>query len=185
MSSFTETAIKSSFLKLLDQKPLSSITVKDIVEDCGINRNSFYYHYHDIPSLLEEMITDEATKITSEYRTFDSIEDCLAATVDFALEHRRAVLHIYTSISRDVYEDYLWKILMHLITEHFDMLCKDIKVKDEDREIIVSATVCQCFGMIIKWMREGMTDDIRSRFARFWELYGGITESAIRKSTER
>ncbi len=116
MSSFTETAIKSSFLKLLDQKPLSSITVKDIVEDCGINRNSFYYHYHDIPSLLEEMITDEATKITSEYRTFDSIEDCLAATVDFALEHRRAVLHIYNSISRDVYEDYLWKILMHLIT---------------------------------------------------------------------
>ena len=182
--SLTKKAIKESFLKLLEARPLSSITVKDIVEDCGINRNSFYYHYHDIPSLLEEIITDEATRITSEFRTFDKIEDCLAATVDFALEHKRAVLHIYNSVSREVYEAYLWKILMQLITEHLDLLCKDIKLKDEDREIVISSVVCLCFGMIIKWMREGMTEDIRTRFSRFWELYGGMTETIIRKCAE-
>ena len=31
-----------SFIKLLNAKPLDKITVKDIVEDCGINRNTFY-----------------------------------------------------------------------------------------------------------------------------------------------
>lgn len=183
MPSFTETAIKQSLLKLLEERPLSSITVKDIVEDCGINRNSFYYHYHDIPSLLEEIITDEAMKITSEYRTFDSMEDCMMSAVDFALEHRRAVLHIYNSVSRDVYEDYLWKILLHLVNEQLKVLCTDAKPEGEDREIIVSSVSCLFFGMISKWMREGMTDDIRSRFTRFWELYGGVTESIIRKST--
>ena len=63
MANFTEKAIKASFLKLLNERPLTKITVRDIVEDCGINRNSFYYHYRDIPALLEELITEQADKI--------------------------------------------------------------------------------------------------------------------------
>ena len=39
MANFTKKAIKESFLKLLNEKPMSRITVRDIVEDCGINRN--------------------------------------------------------------------------------------------------------------------------------------------------
>ena len=55
MSSFTKKAIVESFLKLLKEKPVEKITIKDIVEDCGINRNTFYYHFDDIPSLMEEI----------------------------------------------------------------------------------------------------------------------------------
>ena len=42
MTTQTKDAIKNSFMKLLNRKPLSKITVKEIVEDCGINRNSCY-----------------------------------------------------------------------------------------------------------------------------------------------
>ena len=48
MSAYTKQAIKKSFLKLLNERPLSQVTVKAIVEDCGINRKSFYYHDQDI-----------------------------------------------------------------------------------------------------------------------------------------
>ena len=58
MPNFTKQAIQDSFLKLLNQQPLSKISVRSIVEDCGINRNSFYYHYQDIPALLGEIIKD-------------------------------------------------------------------------------------------------------------------------------
>ena len=56
MANFTKQAIKAAFLELLDEKPLNKISVRDIVERCGINRNSFYYHFQDIPSLLGEII---------------------------------------------------------------------------------------------------------------------------------
>ena len=45
MASFTRKAIMTVFLNLLDERPLSKITVKDIVDACGINRNTFYYHF--------------------------------------------------------------------------------------------------------------------------------------------
>lgn len=45
MPNFTKKEIKRSFIKLLNEQPLNQISVRDIVEDCGINRNSFYYHF--------------------------------------------------------------------------------------------------------------------------------------------
>ena len=56
MANFTRRAIKEAFTSLLEERPLNDITVKDIVERCGINRNSFYYHYQDLPALIEEII---------------------------------------------------------------------------------------------------------------------------------
>ena len=44
MASFTRKAIMDSCLRLLEERPVDKITVKDIVEDCGINRNTFYDH---------------------------------------------------------------------------------------------------------------------------------------------
>ena len=48
MPQFTKAAIIKSFSKLLDQKSFEKITVKDIVEDCGVNRKTFYYYFADI-----------------------------------------------------------------------------------------------------------------------------------------
>ena len=42
MASFTKKAICQSFIKLLSERPIDKITVKDIVDDCGIARNTFY-----------------------------------------------------------------------------------------------------------------------------------------------
>ena len=49
-----------------DNLGTSKISVKDIVEDCGINRNSFYYHYQDVPALIREIITDEAAALIAK-----------------------------------------------------------------------------------------------------------------------
>ena len=60
MSELTKRAIQESFKKLLSNQPLDKITVKNITDDCGVNRNTFYYHYSDIYQLLEEIILTEA-----------------------------------------------------------------------------------------------------------------------------
>ena len=53
MPKFTKTAIMQSFVKLLDSTPFDRITVKDIVDDCGVNRNTFYYNFEDIYALVD------------------------------------------------------------------------------------------------------------------------------------
>ena len=38
MANFTKQAIETAFLQLLNEKPLNKISVRDIVEKCGINQ---------------------------------------------------------------------------------------------------------------------------------------------------
>lgn len=49
----TEELIVQAVERLLMQKKVKKLTVKDIVEECGITRQTFYYHFRDIPDLLK------------------------------------------------------------------------------------------------------------------------------------
>lgn len=73
MSVFTKREIKNTFLEMLEERPLNQITVKELTQQCGINRNSFYYHYQDIPALIEEIVTENADEIIREYSSIDSM----------------------------------------------------------------------------------------------------------------
>ena len=52
MSQLTKYALEQSLKKLLRERPLDKITIKDLVEDCGVNRQTFYYHFQDIYDLI-------------------------------------------------------------------------------------------------------------------------------------
>ena len=42
---FTKTALRDAMLELISEKPLTSITVKDVCARADINRSTFYLHY--------------------------------------------------------------------------------------------------------------------------------------------
>ena len=182
MANFTKQAIKASVIKLLEQRPLSRISVKDIVEDCGVNRNTFYYHFQDIPALLEEIITEEAERIINQYPRLDSIEECLSVTVEFCLKHKKTVLHIYNSLSRDVYNKNLLKICDHVITTYIDNLLDGRKIDENDKKGIVGLYRCECFGMITEWLMHSMAEDIMNDFHRVCELRRGFIEELLNRA---
>lgn len=179
---FTKKAIRDSFIKLLNQRPVNQITIKDIVEDCGINRNSFYYHYQDLPSMIEEIILDEVNVIISQHPTIDSIEECLDVAISFALENRRAALHLYNSANRDVYEQYLWRVCGYAVNTYFETLFTKYPPQNSDREIIIRYYKWECFGAILDWMSGGMKDDIQKIFHRIAQLKRGMLEEMLHRS---
>ena len=75
MAQFTKKAIVESFLKLLNQKPLDKITVREIVEDCEINRNTFYYHFEDIHALLTFIVDTEVERVLADCTDIQTLED--------------------------------------------------------------------------------------------------------------
>ena len=72
MAKFTKAAIAQSFMKLLNKQTFDKITVKDIVDDCGINRNTFYYNYSDIYALVDEILQNEVNSIVEKQGDYHS-----------------------------------------------------------------------------------------------------------------
>ena len=184
MASLTKKAIRSSFWKLLNQRPISQITVRDIVEDCGVNRNTFYYHFQDIPQLVETIVNDAADQMIRAYPTVDSLEACLNAAISFALENRRAVLHIYRSANRDLYEQYQWRVCEHAVAAYLDGVLAGKAVSPSDRRLLAGYLKCLSFGLILGWLETGMQEDIRASFRRLCALKHGELEAMIARCGE-
>ena len=88
MTQFTSKAIEESFIRLLNERPLDKITIKDIVDDCGISRNTFYYHFQDITALLEHILNADVERVLSQHLDMDSWEDGFISAARFALENK-------------------------------------------------------------------------------------------------
>lgn len=176
MPNFTRNAIKASFLKLLGQRPLNQITVKDIVEDCGVNRNSFYYHFEDLPALLEEIVGEQVAAMLEQHPTIDSVEEGFDAIVEFVTRNKRAVYHIYNSLSRDMFERYLMKLCRYVVSSYVDSALAGDRLREDDRTVIVHYHCCVCFGMVIDWLNDGMKEDIAAFFRKVCQLRLGWPE---------
>ena len=72
MSQVTKRALAASLIKLLSQKPLDKVTVKDIIEDCGVNRQTFYYHFKDIYDLVDWIFLEMASEFLDGKETYDT-----------------------------------------------------------------------------------------------------------------
>ena len=173
-----------SLLRLLDERPLSKVSIKDIVEDCGINRNTFYYHFADLPDLIEAIIRDETDRILESYTGISSLEECVAAAMKLTTEHRRAVMHIYNSPNREIYERYLMEICEHAATAFVDNLIDGRPVGESDRDAIIQGYKCELFGNIVDWLARGMAHDLEARFMRLCALKRGMTEEMLRRCLE-
>lgn len=179
MAGYAKKAIRDSFIKLLNQNPLSQITIRDIVDDCGVNRNTFYYYFQDLPQLVETIADEAAGRIIRDHPAIESIEECLNAIIGFALNNRKAVLHIYQSINRDIFEQYQWRVCEHAVATYVNGILTGRAVPEKDRKLIVDYLKCVCFGLVIGWLENGMQDDIQLRFHRICELKQGDLERMI------
>ena len=182
MANLTRSAIKAALIKLLDERPLAQITVKDIVSVCGINRNAFYYHYQGIPELIAEIVNDDAEALIKSYPTLESLEDCLEAVIRAAMTKKRAIQHIYNSASRDVYERYLWDTCGRVVGLYLDTILDGRKLPGDDWKIIYRYYTCVAFGCISWWLDTKMTEDVLSNIHRITELRQGSLEEMIARS---
>ena len=74
---FTKNALREAMIELITEKPLTSITVKDVCARADINRSTFYLHYKDVDSLLVEVedyaIDYISLRFSSPEHTFDEL----------------------------------------------------------------------------------------------------------------
>ena len=132
MSKFTQQAIIDTFLKMLACKSLDKITVKEIVNECGINRNTFYYYYKDIYDLLEDVVSTESKKVIEEDGNSKTFYDECVRAFDVMMKYKNALLHIYNSRSRSVIEKYLMAVTPNFIRRFVTLNSENIEINEND-----------------------------------------------------
>ena len=184
MPNFTARAIKEAFLKLLGERPLNKITVKDIVEECGINRNSFYNHFADMTALIVEIVREQVDGLIRSHPTIESIEQCFDAVIELVTSHKSACLHIYNSVNRNIFEIYLMKACLYIVTTYIETAFAGQPIREPDKAIIIRYYKCVLFGAVVDWLSEGLKGDVDAYVHRICELKKGFAEEMVRRCSE-
>lgn len=184
MSKFTRQAIMYSMLKLLQEKLIDKITVKDICEMCDINRNTFYYYYSDIYQVLEELLRTETEKSLKEKQENHSFyEDCLKK-YHLILEYKKAVYHLYNSKNRDLILKYLYDITENYMEKYVLKEVEGKKLSAEDIQFIVDFYSNSMIGSILRWMQRGMMEKQEKLIYRLSVSYQATIKALIAQIEE-
>lgn len=182
MASLTKKAIRESFIRILNEKPYNKISVRDIVEDCGINRNSFYYHFSDIPSLLSDIISDWFNELSEQFTKTKSLTEIYGIAVESTLENKKALLHIFNSVNRVSFEDYLMKFCSSITAVYIDTVYPDAALNEYDKRVITHHLSCDLFGVYIEWINAGLPESGADDGRRMLELSRGFLDTIICRS---
>ena len=67
-------AIAEAARTLLMEKNKKKLTVKDIVDECQITRQAFYYHFEDIPELFRWIMELDTERLLKDSQSLDDLE---------------------------------------------------------------------------------------------------------------
>ncbi len=185
MAKQTQKFIMSTFMQLLESESLDKITVRDIVEECEINRNTFNYHYSDIYDLLDDVFRVETEKFMSEdvdeNTTFGEEYERAAC---FVLKYKKAILHIYDSKKRDVLQNYLETLAFSFISRFVKKEADGYGLPDEDIDYITGFYTHAIVGNTLGWIKRKLPSGQEKFIARTAGTFNATVKDMIRQCLE-
>lgn len=121
MASDMKETIAEAARRLLLEKKVKKLTVKDIVEECKITRQAFYYHFADIPELFQWVLERGTEQLLQDSRARQNPEEGLRY---FFLLGINSAPYLKKSMQSNYGEE-----IEHLLTQHiyqlFEQIAKD------------------------------------------------------------
>lgn len=121
MAADMKQTIAQAAKNLLMEKNVKKLTVKDIVEECQITRQAFYYHFEDIPDLFRWMLERDTERTMLEAQSLKSGEQRLRYLFTMAIN---ALPYMKKGMESN-YRDELEKFLTQYIQRLFERVCDE------------------------------------------------------------
>lgn len=174
-SSFlTKKALGNSLKQLMEKSPLNKITVQDIVDNCHLNRQTFYYHFESVLDLIEWIYKTEIVESISEYKSYDSWREAYLKILTYIYDNKKFCLNTYKYLSRDYLDFIMYTITYEYIIGVVKGVLCNLAVNEEDKELIANFYTLAFIGLLIQWLREGMKEKPEEIVSKLSKLEGNF-----------
>ena len=180
MTNTTKQALEASLKHMLLKKPLDKITIRDITEDCGISRMAFYYHFRDIYDLVEWACIEDASRALQGKKTYETWQEGLLQIFEAVLENKPFILNACRCISREQMEHFLYHLTYGLIRGVVDEQSRGAAISEEERAFIAEFYKYSFVGLMLDWIRQGMSADYRQLVEKISTTMRGNIANSIR-----
>ncbi len=96
--------ISTTFVSMVKQRGIDKITVKALIDECNISRQTFYYHFRDIMEVIEWSMERAARAMLEHSLEADTPEEALGILISSTLNNRDLILRLMDSQKREQIE---------------------------------------------------------------------------------
>ncbi len=152
----TKKALARSLKKAMNAKALSKITVSEIVNDCGVNRKTFYYHFEDIYALLKWMLEEEAIEVVKSFDLLVNPEEALTFVMDYVDDNKHILNCAYDSMGREGMKRFFLADLCGVVGSIIDSVEADMgtPVPDDFKAFLTTFYTEALSGMLINYFQD-------------------------------
>lgn len=179
MPNRTKEMLAESLMKLLARRTLDKITIQDIVDDCGYNRQTFYYHFHDIYDLIDWIFAAQTQELIEKCRACGSLDVGVEAVIAYMRENRRLILNVLRSVNGEKLLDNLYGSAQSIVLSALENHPGVQELSAEYRELVAEAFKYALAGLLIDWMRAGIPEDLVNKVRTMKAVYIGALEYAL------
>ena len=179
MASTTKESLGAALKQMLTVKPIDKITVKDLVEICGVNRQTFYYHFDDVYDLLEWVFEEDANRVLPSEVVDEHWRDDVMMFFKYLADNSVFALNIYNSNSRIYMLRYFKRRLQGCIRSFAIIVSEGKNIDRTDFEFVVEFYANGIVGLISQWLDLGMQLPKEITQDRFLKLLDNSVENML------
>lgn len=185
MATMTKEIFALTLKKLLKKKSLDKITVTELSQIAGVNRQTFYYNFQDIYDLLEWSVERKSKEVFGNNKEYHEWETWMKTVFEYFQDNKRIVLNVFQPLTRPVMERYMKKCfepVIETIIRHYEEESKNENHIDEKNfKFIVKTYTLIIIGLIFEWIDHGMEESAEDYIKPYVKLLNGSYDFFIEK----
>lgn len=184
----TKLLMAQALKKLIKDRPFSKITVQDIVAECNINRNTFYYHFENNYDLLYFTYSQEVQNIAESFRNANAL---IPQALDFVLDYIDKNIPLcqcaYESLGEQDLKNIFQKDIYNFVRATIDFYGNENDIKfSEDLKSFVGYSYTDLLSTQIIWYIKHTSDLDKETFKDCLQTFftvslKSVLEEAVKK----
>ncbi len=150
----TKKTLAASLKKFMEKKPLSKITVSEIIKDCGVNRKTFYYHFEDIYVLLKWMLEEEAFNVFKNFDLMIEYQEAILFVMQYLEDNKHILVCACDPAGRETLKRVLCSDFHGIMQTIIDQSEEEhgLSVPKDFKHFLTIMFTEAIVGMIIDWL---------------------------------
>lgn len=149
---YTKALFANQLKVLLQHKTIDKITIKELTDLCGMNRQSFYYHFGDIYALMEWLFIKEALPFLQKNKGEQIWEKGIPQLLAYMDENRSLFINGYMAITQVSIFSLIQEDLLAVVFETINDLGYD-GLTPEEKERLAQYYVFSFTALLESWLK--------------------------------
>lgn len=175
----TKRIIAQSLKHLMQTTPLKKISIQNIVDDCGLNRQTFYYHFQDIYDLIEWILATESLERAEEHAEIHGEEEAILGVLIYARENKSFFTNLAHSEATDALNRLCEREVYRTLMDALRTLAKGKPVTEGELDFIASFYTPAILHVLYRWIYDDMREDPQVIVERLSILLRGTFAQAV------